>query len=166
MEENKKINTQIVVMVIIVIILILSLLGILLYVVNENKKLENSNTTTSSTTTITTTTMLIVEDEKTIVENVIEEYLLSLKNSGKIDTYQYEVALLTEEDYCPSKEYFPDKIYANINITYKRLDDTFSINANDNNTNTGSEDVFESISTFILSEVDGIYQIEDAYIGC
>lgn len=166
MEENKKINTQIVVMVIIVIILILSLLGILLYVVNENKKLGSSNTTTSSTTTTTTTTMPIVEDEKTIVENVIEEYLSSLKSSGKIDIYQYEVALLTEEDYCPGKEYSPDKIYANISITYKRVDDTFAINDNDNNTNTGSEDVFESSSTFILSEVDGIYQIEDAYIGC
>ena len=166
MEENKKINTQIVIMVIIVIVLILSLLGILLYVVNENKKLESNKTTTTSTTLTTTTTMPIIEDDKSIVENVIEEYLSLLKSSGKIDIYQYEVTLLTEEDYCPGKEYYPDKIYANVNITYKRLDDTFVINDNDNNTNTGSEDVFETTSTYIISKMDDIYQIEDSYSGC
>ena len=166
MEENKKINTQIVIMVVIVIILILSLLGMLLYVVYENKKLESNKTTTTSTTLTTTTTMPIIEDDKSIVENVIEEYLSLLKSSGKIDIYQYEVTLLTEEDYCPGKEYYPDKIYANVEITYKRLDDTFAINDNDNNTNTGSEDVFETTSTYIISKMDDIYQIEDSYSGC
>ena len=166
MEENKKINTQIVIMVIIVIVLILSLLGILLYVVNENKKLESNKTTTTSTTLTTTTTMPIIEDDKSIVENVIEEYLSLLKSSGKIDIYQYEVTLLTEEDYCPGQEYYPDKIYANVNITYKRLDDTFVINDNDNNTNTGSEDVFETTSTYIISKIDDKYQIEDFYLEC
>ena len=168
MEENKKINTQIVIMVIIVIILILSLLGMLLYVVNENKGLEinkNSTTTTSSTTT-TTTTIPIADDEKTIVKNVIEEYLSLLKVQNKISDYQYEIILLTEEDYCSGKEYYPDKIYANVNITYKRIDDTFVINDNDNNTNTGSEDVFETTSTYIISNIDDKYQIEDSYIGC
>ena len=153
-------------MVIIVIVLILSLLGILLYVVNENKKLESNKTTTTSTTLTTTTTMPIIEDDKSIVENVIEEYLSLLKSSGKIDIYQYEVTLLTEEDYCPGKEYYPDKIYANVDITYKRLDDTFVINDNDNNTNTGSEDVFETTSTYVISKIDDKYQIEDSYIGC
>lgn len=166
MEENKKINTQIVIMVIIVIVLILSLLGILLYVVNENKELETNKTSTTSTTLTTTTTMPIIEDDKSIVENVIEEYLSLLKSSGKIDIYQYEVTLLTEEDYCPGKEYYPDKIYANVDITYKRLDDTFVINDNDNNTNTGSEDVFETTSTYVISKIDDKYQIEDSYIGC
>ncbi len=166
MEENKKINTQIVIMVIIVIVLILSFLGILLYVVNENKKLESNKTTTTTTTLTTTTTMPIIEDDKSIVENVIEEYLSLLKSSGKIDIYQYEVTLLTEEDYCPGKEYYPDKIYANVEITYKRLDDTFAINDNDNNTNTGSEDVFETTTTYIISKMDDIYQIEDSYSGC
>ena len=163
MEENKKINTQIVIMVIIVILLILSLLGILLYVVYENKSLENNQT---NTTTTTTTTMPIIEDDKSVVENVIEEYLSLLKSSGTIDIYQYEVTLLTEEDYCPGKEYYPDKIYANVDITYKRLDDTFVINDNDNNTNTGSEDVFETTSTYVISKIDDKYQIEDSYIGC
>ena len=166
MEENKKINTQIVIMVIIVIVLILSLLGILLYVVNENNSLENNQTNTTTTITTTTTTMPIIEDDKSVVENVIEEYLSLLKSSGKIDIYQYEVTLLTEEDYCPGKEYYPDKIYANVDITYKRLDDTFVINDNDNNTNTGSEDVFETTSTYIISKMDDIYQIEDSYSGC
>ena len=166
MEENKKINTQIIIMVVIVIILILSLLTMLLYVVYENKSLESNNTTTTTTSSTTTTTMPVINDENTIVENVMEEYLSLLKSSGKIDIYQYEVTLLTEEDYCPGKEYYPDKIYTDVEITYKRLDDAFAINDNDNNTNTGSEDVFETTSTYIISKMDDIYQIEDSYSGC
>lgn len=165
MEENKKINIQIVIMVVIVIILILSLLGILLYVVYENKSLQNNQTNTTTTIT-TTTTVPVVEDDKSIVVNVIEEYLLSLKSSGKIDIYQYEVTLLTEEDYCPGKEYYPDKIYANVDITYKRKDETFVINNNDNNTNTGSEDVFETTSIYVISKIEDKYQIEDSYLEC
>ena len=166
MEENKKINTQIVIMVIIVILLILSLLGILLYVVYENKSLESNKTTTTSTTLTTTTTMPIIEDDKSIVENVIEEYLSLLKSSGKIDIYQYEVTLLTEEDYCPGQEYYPDKIYGNVAITYKRLDDTFVITGNDDNPHTGSEDVFEAAAIYIITKIDDKYQIEDLYTGC
>ncbi len=168
MEENKKINTQIVIMVIIVIILILSLLGMLLYVVNENKVLENNKNSTTTSTSTTTTTMPVIEDNKSIVENVIEEYLLSLKSSGKIDSYQYEVSLLNEEDYCPGKEYYPEKIYAQVDITYKRLDEMFKINNNDNdnNTDTESDDVFETTSTYIISKMDDKYQIEDSYLEC
>lgn len=166
MEENKKINIQIVIMVVIVIILILSLLGILLYVVYENNSLENNQTNTTTTITTTTTTVPVVEDDKSIVVNVIEEYLLSLKSLGKIDIYQYEVTLLTEEDYCPGKEYYPDKIYANVDITYKRKDETFVINNNDNNTNTGSEDVFETTSIYVISKIEDKYQIEDSYLEC
>ena len=166
MEENKKINTQIVIMVIIVIILILSLLGMLLYVVNENKVLENNKNSTTTSTSTTTTTMPVIEDNKSIVQNVIEEYLLSLKSSGKIDSYQYEVSLLNEEDYCPGKEYYPEKIYAQVDITYKRLDEMFKINNNDNNTDTESDDVFETTSTYIISKMDDKYQIEDFYLEC
>lgn len=164
MEENKKINTQIVIMVVIVIILILSLLGILLYVVNENKKMVSNNNTT--TTNTTTTTIPVLEDEEIIANEVIEEYLTLLKEQNKISDFQYEVSLLSEEDYCSGMEYFPNKIYANVNITYKKIDKTFVITENDNNTNTDSEDVFETSATYIISMVDGKYQIEDFYITC
>lgn len=168
MEENKKINTQIVIMVVIVIILILSLLGILLYVVNDNKDLINNshgNKTTSGTTT-TTTTIPVLEAEEIIVKEVMEEYLTLLKEQNKISDFQYEVSLLSEEDYCSGMEYFPNKIYANVNITYKRVDKTFVMTENDNNTNNDSEDVFETSATYIISMGDGKYQIEDSYIGC
>lgn len=168
MEENKKINTQIVIMVVIVIILILSLLGILLYVVNENKGLINNteNNTTVTTSTTMTTTMPIIIDEKTIVENVMEEYLTLLKNEDKISDFQYEVSLLTEESYCSGMEYFPDKIYASVKVTYKRVDETFTLTGNDDNTNTGSEDVYEADATYIISQIDELYQVEDLYTGC
>lgn len=163
MNENKKINLQIVVMVIVVIILIFFLLGIVLYVVYENKSLESNNIITTS---ITTTTKSIVYDEKTIVEKVMDEYLSSLKSSGKIDLFQYEVTLLAEEEYCPGNEYYFDKIYANVKINYKRLDDTFAITGNDDNTHTGSEDFFEATAIYIISKIDDKYLIEDLYTGC
>lgn len=168
MEENKKINTQIVIMVVIVIILILSLLGILLYVVNDNKGLINNDDTTTTTTltTTTTSTIPVVEDEKTIAEKVIEEYLITLKDEEKISDFQYEVSLLNEEDYCPGMEYFPDKIYVSVKVTYKRLDETFTLTGNDDNKNTSSEDVFEASATYIVSQIDELYQIEDLYTGC
>lgn len=168
MEENKKINREIVIMVIIVIILILLLLGILLYVVNENKGLTiNKNTnTTSITTTSTTTTIPIIENEETVVKNVMDDYLSLLKKENKISDYQFEILLLTEEDYCPGMEYSSDKIYANIKTTYKRIDETFVLTGNDDNSNTGSEDVFVAGAVFIISAIDNVYQIEDLYTGC
>lgn len=168
MEENKKINTQIVIMVVIVIILILSLLGILLYVVNENKGLLTSkNTSTTTFTTSTTTTALsIIQDDETIISNVIEEYLTSLKDDNKISDYQYEVSLLTEEDYCPGMEYAPDKIYTNVKIIYKKIDETFTMTSNDDNTNTESEDIFETNAIYIISLKEDKYQIENFYTGC
>lgn len=168
MNENNKINREIVILVIIVIVLILSLLGILLYVVNEQNGFKsNKNTTTRITTTSSTTTVPVIGNDESVVSNAINDYLVLLENDGKISEYQIEaLSLLDEESVCSDILYNVDKMYASVKIVYKRLDNSFMINSNDDNSNTDSDDVFEARAIFEIGLIDDVYQVENLYTEC
>ncbi len=168
MEENKKIDKQIVIMVILVIILILSLLGILVYEVYENKKLKNNNvnntsSTTTSSTTISsvTTTTKVLDDKELVASNVITEYLENLKKENKIGKYTIiNSKVLNEEDLCPDMIYDDNKIYYNVEIEFEKLDKDFTLTGND--TNTENEKIYIGLVTYIISN----NKLEDLYTEC
>ncbi len=138
MEDNNKINREIVIMVIMVIILILSLLGILLYEVYKNKGNNINNNVTRNT--VTTTKLNSV--------NLIHNYLDKLVSEGTIIDYNIiDNKSVLKDSVCGDKIYSSDSMFYSVIIEYKKSDVDYSFGNSDTLVN---DNIFRARTIFVI----------------
>lgn len=138
MEDNNKINREIVIMVIMVIILILSLLGILLYEVYKNKDNNINNNVTRNT--VTTTKLNSV--------NLIHNYLDKLVSEGTIIDYNIiDSKSVLKDSVCSDKIYSSNSMFYSVTIEYKKSDVDYSFGNSDTLVNA---DIFRARTIFVI----------------
>lgn len=138
MEDNNKINREIVIMVIMVIILILSLLGILLYEVYKNK--DNNINNNVIRNTVTTTKLNSV--------NLIHNYLDKLVSEGTIIDYNIiDNKSVLKDSVCGDKIYSSDSMFYSVIIEYKKSDVDYSFGNSDKLVN---DDIFRARTIFVI----------------